>query len=194
MHRAVIAAAVTGLCSPLLFGCDGDTAKADPTTTPTTASVSLPSPITTPPPTTTPATTVTPPPLAKRKSVPGAKAFVRYYIGAINSSTKASSSAVVRRLSTTECITCRGIASSMDEIRRNHGFYRGGDWLITSVVPIPLQTLRHPIIHTAITISAGVWKRSPSDHVRRIEAERMYVDVHLRWATTNWIVTSIVSA
>lgn len=196
MHRLVTAAAIAGLLSPVLSGCDGDTAKATPTTTPTTPSVTVSSPATTTPTPTTPTTPAGPsiPAQAKDDSIPGAKAFVRFYVGAMNTSIQARSSTLVRRLSTTECVTCRGIASSMDKIRRNHGFYHGGDWIITTLAPVPLQKPHRPIIHTAITVSAGLWKRSASDHPRKIEADKIYVDVQLLWAKTNWLVTSIVSA
>jgi Family of unknown function (DUF6318) len=195
MHRGLIAAAVAALCSPVLFACSSDNPQADPTTPPpTTPTVSVSDPPSTPPSTTPTKPTISLPPLAKRESVPGAKAFVRFYIGAINTSIDARSSALVRKYSTAECITCRGIASSMEKIRQDHGFYHGGDWIVTSVTPIPLQHLNSPIMHTAVTVTAGAWKRSPTDHLRTIEADKMYVDVHLSWTKTHWIVTSIVSA
>lgn len=196
MRRGVLAGIVTALLSPALLGCSSDSPQAEPSSPPTTPTNTATSPSTSPPRTTpsTPAKTVSPPPLAKRETVPGSKAFVRFYIGAINTSIEATADSAVRRFSTTQCVTCRGIASSMEKIRRNHGFYRGGDWVVTSVSPIPLQTRARPILHTAITVTPGVWKRSPTDRERTIKAGKMYVDVHLSWAKSHWLVTEIVSA
>jgi hypothetical protein len=196
MPRGVVAATVAGACSLLLLNaCSSDSPGAEPTTPPTSASVTVSTPPTTSP-STTPTTSNSPtiPPLARRQSVAGARAFVRTYMVAINSSFDPKANAIVRTYSTAACITCRGIASSMTKIRRAHGFYHGGDWIITSVTAIPLQPASRPIMHAAITVTAGAWKRSPTDHLRRIKADKMYVDVHLTWTKSHWVVASIVSA
>lgn len=196
MHRGVIAAAILGMGSPVLLSCSNEARPSDPTPPAMIPSVSVTSPSSTPPSATamTAVKTVEPPPSARSKSIPGAKAFVRFYITAINSSWHNRTGLVPRRYSTPDCISCRGLASSMDRIRRDNGFYRGGDWIVTSTTQIPLQSLVRPIIHTAITVRAGIWKRSPNDHLRRIEADKMYIDVHLRWSGTAWLVTSMVLA
>src|SRR6188472_1150946 len=164
MHRGVIATAIAALWSAVLVGCSSASPSTDPTPPPTTPSVTVTSAPTTPPPTTpTTPTGPTIPPLARQQSLAGAKAFVRLYIDAINSSIDPDSNSIVRSYSTAGCITCRGIASSMDKIRRNQGFYRGGDWIVTSVTPIAHQPPSRPILHTAVTVTAGTWKRSPED-------------------------------
>lgn len=196
MHRGVLAVTVVGLCSSALLGCSSDTPQADPTSSPPTSSISTTSAPTTTPPTTpsAPPKTSTPPPLARQETVAGSKAFVRFYISAINASWHTRSGAIPRKFSTPGCISCRGLASSMDKIRHDDGLYRGGDWIVTSTTPIPLQTRNRPIVHTAVTVKPGAWKRSPSDHLRRIEAGKMYVDVHLVWSDATWLVTSMVLA
>jgi len=201
MQRGVIATAVTALaglamCCAGLTACHSDPVQADPTPPPISTSGPATTAPTTTPVTTQPTTPAGPtlPALARQPSLAGAKAFVRFYVGAINSSIKLTSSRFLRAHSTRECVTCRGIASSMDKIRRAHGFYRGGDWVITSIGAIPLQPRNRPILHTAITVTPGAWKRSPSDHLRKIKADKMYVDVHVSLTRGHWIVTSIVSA
>jgi hypothetical protein len=198
MYRGALVAAIAALCAPALLSCSGDPSPPDPTTpspstTTTTTATSRPP---TTPPTTTATTPVasTPPPLAERESLAGSRAFVRFYIAAINASWHARSGSVPRRFSTRNCVSCRGLALSMDKIRHDDGFYRGGDWIVTSTVSIPLQSRVRPIVHTAVTVRPGVWKRSPTDRLRRIEADKMYVDVHLVWSDTTWLVTSMVPA
>lgn len=119
---------------------------------------------------------------------------MRYYIDSINNSWHTRSGAIPRHFSTAGCISCRGIASSIDNIRDDGGFYRGGDWIVTSATPVPLQQPTKPIIHTAIDVTAGQWKKSRTDHLRKIEADKMYIDVHLIWGDTSWLVTSMVPA
>lgn len=82
----------------------------------------------------------------------------------------------------------------MDEIREGGGFYRGGNWVVATESPIPLQSLNMPIIHTSLDVKPGVWTRSRHDRLRRIEPGKMYVDVHLTWTAHSWRVTSMVLA
>lgn len=194
VRRLVIATALVGVCAPLLAACSDDSTAATPTTS------SPPPSVTTPPSAPPPQTTSTPPepdplpPLAKQESIAGAKAFVRFYFGAINQSWDTGSGAILRHYSTPRCIACRGMASSMESIHANNGFYRGGDWIVTYTTPIPLQQSKQPIINTAVIVRPGTWKRSPSDHLRLIPADKIHIDVHLAWSGKNWLVTSLVLA
>lgn len=199
MRRQVLATAMAAACAlglTGLTGCSDESTAAPPPTTHISPTTTATSPTTAPPPTTTAPTSALPvlPSQARQKSVAGAKAFVRFYIDAVNSSIQPRSTEVLRHFSTKECVTCRGIASSMDMIRRNHGYYRGGDWLVTATSPVPLQTPNRPIVHTAITVEAGEWKRSSTDHVRKIGATKIYIDMHLAWSRSNWVVTGMVQA
>ncbi len=198
MRRQVIATAMAAVCALAmtgLTGCSDESTAAPPPTTQSTPTTTATSPTTAPPPTTTAPTPTLPviPSQARQKSVAGAKAFVRFYFDAINASWHARSGAVLRRYSTPDCISCGGLASSMDKIRTSNGFYRGGEWIVTYTTPIPLQRPTQPIINAAIDVKPGSWKRSPSDHLRIIRAEKMHVDVHLTWSG-GWLVTSMVLA
>lgn len=194
------AATVTGaaLAVTLLSGCAGSPGAGGPPTTPVAPTTHRPStaPTTraTSPTPTDPTQTAPLPPQAREKSIAGAKAFVRFYIDGVNRAWHAPSGALPRRFSTPGCISCRGMATSMDQIRGSHGFSRGGDWIITSITAVPHQPAQKPILHTAITIEPGVWKRNPTDHLRHIKAGKMYVDVHLVWSDSTWLVSSMVLA
>lgn len=191
MHRVAVGALLIGLCLPAVTSCSGDPSQAAPETSPSTVSLTLTTPPT-PAPTST--TAPTPPPVAREKSARGARAFVHFYMRALNSALQPPWNEVMRRYSTAACVTCRGIASSMQKIRMDHGFYRGGAWIVTSTYGVPLHTRSHPIMHTAITVTSGEWKRSPTDHLRTIKADKIYVDVHLSWSANKWLVTEIVQA
>jgi hypothetical protein len=190
--------AIVGLVSCLsMSACtDGDVAAAPTTTSPSSTSAAQTTPTTSAP--TSPPTQEPQPPelpaLAKEKSPAGAKAFVKYYMGIVNYSWHVGSGSLARRYSTPECVACRGIASSIDEMSRAGGFYRGGDWAADSPVLIPSEPLDTPIVHTALKQSAGEWKRSADDRLRRIPPSRSYVDVHLTREGALWKVTSMVFA
>ena len=175
-------AAVTCMCLPALFACSGDDAKADPTTPPTTSSASRP-----------------------RRRLPRDHPHhptrsARYAAAAWTArvhcraprpscastsarstrSWHARSGAVPRQYSTPGCISCRGLASSMDKIRRDGGFYRGGDWIVTSTTPIPLQSRDDPSFTPPSRSSRG----SGSDpqtttyaRSRRTRCTSMYIDL-----------------
>lgn len=195
MHRVAVGALLASLCLPAVTACSGDPSQAAPETSPSTVSLTLTTPPTAPTssPSTAPVTSALPP-LAKTESSAGANAFVRFYMDVINRSWHARWGSLVRRYSDADCVSCRGIASSMDKIREDGGFYRGGDWIVTSTTPVPLQESSRPIIHTAVTVTAGAWKRSEADRLRRIRADKMYIDVHLVWSQPGWRVVSMVPA
>lgn len=181
------------VCGLLLLGCSNDSAASTPTPPTTTSSSTSPS---SPSPTTTsdapPSRAPQLPALAKEESIAGAKAFVRFYMQAINYSWHARNGALLRQHSTVRCVSCRGLARTMDDLRTNGGFSKGGDWLVTSASQTPLQPQDMPIIHTSITATRGSWRKSSTDHVRQIKPEKIYVDVHLRWVSGRWRVTSMV--
>src|SRR5581483_47195 len=141
--------------------CSGDsTAVTDPTTRPPSSSPPTTSTPPTTPTKTTPSGRQPPvlPTLAKEKSLAGARAFTRFYIQAINYSWHARSGELLRQYSTADCIACRGLAGSMDNIKRDGGFSHGGDWIVTSASPVPLQTMIRPIIQIGVTVQPGEWK------------------------------------
>ncbi len=186
MHRGVIVTAIAALCSTMLLGCSNGDPQADPTTSPTSPSVSVSDPPTTTPATTpTPPTTPTIPPLAQQQSVAGAKAFVRFYIEAINTSWHATS----RRLCS--LVVLDPSASPVEASHRRWTRFgettastQGGDLDRDIDDSDPLQTQSSPILHTAITVDRRYLEAIADDHLRKIEADKMYVDVHLIWTKT----------
>lgn len=194
MRRLALGGAVAMLaCAPLVASCDSDPSSASPTPSTSAVTSSTPSPTT---PSTAPPTTTTPalPESAKSETVSGAKSFVRYFMRLINYTSHARVGAPLRRLSTPHCISCRGIADSNDKLREGGGFYHGGDLIVTSMTPVPLQARERPIIHTSLNVRSGVWKRTPRDHPRQIKSEKMYLDVHLIWIGDHWVVTGMLLA
>lgn len=196
MNRLTVGAALAVVALTVTTGCTDDSSA---TTPPTLATSPLPTPTitttsapTTPPPTTSSVTT--PPPSAERPTLAGAKAFVRFYIDAINQAYKSGSGAVLRSHSTQSCISCRGIASSVELIRKNHGFYHGGDWIVTFTTPVARQSLTKPIIIAAIDVQSGEWKRSSTDHLQTIAEDKIHVTAYLVRAEGKWLTRSMVMA
>lgn len=194
---------ITGLLFSLaVSACSGDSVAgpSDPTPTPETTSMSSSS---TSPPTSAPTSSATQEPpaqppempaLAEEKSPAGAKAFVKYYMAVLNYSWHAGSATLARRFSTPDCIACRGIARSIDQMARSGGYYRGGEWAAALPVLIPSEPIDKPVVHTALEQSPGTWKRSEEDRLRRIPSSRQYIDVHLTRVGASWKVTSLVFA
>ncbi len=195
--------AIAGLvCCVVLSACSSDSVAEPPDPTPTPETTSMSSAPTSPPSSSPTSSATQEPPaqppempaLAKEKSPAGAKAFVEYYMEVVNYSWHAGSGDLARRFSTPDCIACRGIARSIDQMERGGGFYRGGEWAATLPVLIPSEPIDKPIVHTALKQSSGTWKRSEEDRLRRIPSSRQYIDVHLTRVGASWKVTSLVFA
>jgi Family of unknown function (DUF6318) len=197
--RHVAAVVLSAACSFAgLSACtDSNAANDAPRTTLSThsASSSSPSPSPSAPPTAVNSPAVPKMPAAARKlSAAGAKAFVRYYMTALNYSWHSGSSRLARSGSTAACLSCRGIAQSIAKMQKSGGFYRGGDWRVERPVLIASTNLRTPIVHAALIQTAGRWKKSADDHLRELEPSRQYVDFHLQRTPGGWRVTSMVLA
>lgn len=193
MHRLAVAAAITCLCAPALFGCSQDPQPTGPTTPPrsTSPGASPASPSTSTSSTRSTAPMI--PALAMRKSIPGAKAFVAVFVSEMNKAWTSLETTSLRTLFATACVSCRDVANGIDRIRRRSGKTEGAIWSIRSAAPIPLQRLSAPIIHTAIQTTAGRWTPTSKSPWRRIPADTTQWDFHLTWTGDHWRMRKVVS-
>jgi len=196
MHRVAIAAVITGLCSPVLLACSNDATAGDPTPPPTTPSATATSPVTTPPATTSSPTSPTAPafpPLAKHRTVAGAKAFAAYYIASQNYAWTVGRGVSIVLLSTRACAGCRALASTIDRFTARGGYNRGAKWHPLYLVAVPTQPERLPVISATIDVDEGTWRSSSSGQIHHSKAATVHDDFHLVWSAGGWLVQRVVS-
>ncbi len=187
--------AIAGLVScVVLSGCSSDSVaeSPDPTPTPSTTAMSTPTSPTmsSTPPEPPPPQPPRMPALAREKSPAGAKAFVRYYIEAVNYAWLTHSTELLKRLSTDRCMPCSDIAKGIDDIRRRNGETQGALWRPQALVLIPFQSKEAPIINVAIATSRGRWKPSAADGWTKISPAITRWDMHLSRDGQHWVVGS----
>ncbi len=189
--------ALLGLvCCLTMSACTGDDVSAAPPTTTASSSTSM-SPPTTPTPASTSQTPQEPQPpklpaVAKEMSPAGAKAFVKYYIDAVNYAWLTQSTELLKTLSTAECLQCTGIAEGFDRIQQHNGETEGAIWRPKALVLIPFQPDEAPIVNVAIATSRGRWKPSATSPWRPIQPSITHWDMHLSRAESHWVMTSAV--
>lgn len=186
-----VAALLGMICLVATTACSGDSA-ADPapSKTPTSAVVTTSSS----PAATTPATPKPPemPSLAKEKSTAGAKAFVRYYVEALNYSWTVGRGTFLRTLSTRSCGACQDLADVIDRFAAHGGYQRGAEWRVDAITLVPTQPLNEPIARCAVRVAIGSWRASASTRVHRIHSALTHDDFHLAWTRGQWRMMDVV--
>lgn len=189
-HRLAAFIVATGLCASGAVACGGGEG-------PTAAGHSSPSgPATSTGPTASSATSPRAsasrpkppamPPLARDKSVAGAKAFVRYYVAVMNFASLQNSGRAIRRLATPQCISCRRLANYIDLTAQRGGWQHGGAWSVLDVVLLPAQTLHMPKLAAFIHIASGNWRKSRESRILPIRAQRIMYTFTLLWRGAKW--------
>lgn len=193
------------VCSLALAGCSSDSVSGPSETTPTpsttstppsstaSASASVSVPTTSAPTSTGQEPRLQPPKLpelAKEKSPGGAKAFVKYYIEAVNYAWLTHSTELLKTLSTDRCIQCTDIAEGIDDIKRQNGETTGALWRPKALVLIPFQSEEAPLVNVAITTSRGRWKPSAAAGWMTIQPSINHWDMQLNRNGDHWVIAS----
>lgn len=124
-HTVLVAAAMT------VTACHADREALPPAVTP---SHSTPAPATTAPP-----VAPTMPPTASKHTTEGAKAFVHYYVAAINYAESTLDTQPVESASLPTCTGCAGGIESIQNISDSGGSISGGEISVTSIEAGPID-------------------------------------------------------
>ena len=90
---------------------------------------------------------------AKGTSAASAKAFVRYYIGAVNFALETGDVSEVRQLSDAGCSSCSAVADSVSAVYENGDRLTGKGWEVKGVSPVANQPRLRPVIQVAVLIN-----------------------------------------
>jgi hypothetical protein len=132
-------------CAAALAGCESNPSPAPlPSESPPSAS---PSATSTPSPT-PPAM----PDAAKGTGEKSAKAFVRYYIGAVNFAMRTGNVEPVRSASSRGCRSCDGVAQNIEAVYSAGGRLEGRGWRVTALRPVSGQPKSKPILQIGVLV------------------------------------------
>jgi hypothetical protein len=130
------------------------------------------------------------PEAAKGTSAASAKAFVRYYVDAINYASGTGDTAPIKNSSASDCVSCRDVAVAIDRIYASGSHLDGGGWAVRTLAPIPGQQARRPIIQAAIQVRPQR-KISNTGHIERRQGGRKLFIFTLVRGSDGWSVASL---
>jgi hypothetical protein len=171
-------------CAASLAGCDSNPSPAPlPSESPPSAS---PSATGTPSPT-PPAM----PDAAKGTGEKSAKAFVRYYIDALNFATSTGDTTKVRAASVPACMSCDSMLDKIETVYRDGGYFRGAGWTITDIKYQPLQPRSRPILSVGVQLAEQEMLERQGGQVERFEGGPNRLTLKLVMSEVNWQVQKL---
>lgn len=190
MRRAV-AALAAGLCLASA-ACTAEPGADPPTATPTATAPPTTTSSTTPtssaPATSTPGDLKAPvmPAQARVNSRAGARAFIRYYLAALNYGYLAGDSRAVARVAARDCAVCGAFANNIERIQRRGGGQTGGIWSVARLDPIASGPQSDEIFIGRVQIAEGTTRATRHAAMRPIHAESKYFEFHVSWSGSAW--------
>lgn len=186
MRRAIVFAAAAALCLTGVGCSNGDspgptsTASAPPSSGSTVVSQS-------------PRGTADPPhgpPVlphaATAKTTAGAKAFVRYYVAALNYSWHSLEVKAISHVSAGDCNACQLIIQKISATARRNGYQHGGDWTVLHSYEVPGSTPNDTSMLVKIHIGSGKYAESGVHSAQRIVPGSVTNEVDLRFSGGGW--------
>lgn len=144
-------------------------------------------------PTETESPTPTPPTMpaeARGTSEKSAKAFVRYYVAAVNFAMRTGNTKALLRLADDSCVTCTAITDRIEDVYSSGGRLEGDGWVVSTVSVIPLARER-VLASVGIRISSQAAYSSPESRPSRSSASRGNLDFHLEARGSEWRVVRL---
>jgi hypothetical protein len=130
-----------------------------------------------------------PPPSAN--TVPAAKSFARYWVGALNQATTTGNTKQLLALSGPKCQVCTDFAKALKQIYSAGGHVETKGWKVTNVIPIAGQSLKHPGFQVVATISPQKVYRSKGAKVQTYGGGHQGMRMFLTRSGDKWLVESI---
>lgn len=197
--RRAIALATVGLCLAASAACTNSDAT-EPRSTSSTSSTpgqSSPTdslPTSSPPPSEKP--TPQPPVLpeaAKAKTTAGAKAFVRFYVDALNFGYLEQDPQAISTVSSGTCQICATIVRNIRHIHAQGGSQKGGSWMVKAMHVVPTGASDRLILIAKVVISPGKARASAEARFQPIAKDRTFYEFHCEWSSRAWLMEDLRS-
>ena len=128
---------------------------------------------------------------AKGTSEKSAKAFVRYYIDALNFATATGDTSRARELSGLRCDSCDSMLDKVETVYADGGYFRGDGWAVTGIKYQPLQPKRRPILSVGIQLAPQDMVEAEGQDVQHFEGGPNQLTLHLSHAESKWHVEQL---
>ena len=134
------------------------------------------------------------PPAARGTSRRAAVPFTRFYVQVLNYAARSLDPSMIRRLSTRSCRQCSAIAKSVDQVRRRHGHFVGGQWTVRE--PQLLPQWRHGLaqVRTVVTYPKQLVYESQSARPMRFKAGKTLYKFDLVASKRGWRISNITGS
>jgi hypothetical protein len=171
-------------CSAALVGCQANPEPAPlPSESPSaTAPSEAGSPSPAPP---------TMPAEARGTSEKSAKAFVRFYIDALNFATATGDTHVAREFSDHTCNSCDAMLDKIEEVYREGGFFRGRGWAVTNIKYQPLQPRERPVLSVGIQLAPQEMVEVKGEDPKHFTGGPNHLTFHLSRTQSGWRVEKL---
>lgn len=168
----------TLLLLPVLAACSDDEPGSSGSGDPTTPATSDPTPTETPPP--------TEPPEAGEKTEAGAKAFVEYWIQALNFAMRTGDTSVLDELSTATCSSCDSMRKTIEDIYTSGGEIRSVGWKLDRFSGIEMADGGTYRVGVVLDLPSEVVLRADEEPERHPELQDAIASLTLIWDQSDW--------
>ena len=183
--RIVVAAGALAL-GLLTAACQSNPEPAPLPSTSPTVSTSSPAPSSSPA-----ATPPTIPAEAQGTSKKSAKAFVRYYVDAINFATTTGNTRGVRSDTLSRCASCVALLDKIDAVYAAGGRFSGDGWTILDIKYQPFQPRTEPVLSVGIRVGAQRMVEKAGSAPEHFKGGRNRLTVTLLWTKPQWKVARL---
>jgi hypothetical protein len=169
-------------CSAALVGCQANPEPAPlPSESPSaTAPSEADSPSPAPP---------TMPAEASGTSEKSAKAFVRFYIDALNFATATGDTHVLQKHSDQACDSCNSVVERIVGVYDAGGHIESQGWRIRSMTLVPLQPRHRPVLDVGLRLLPQLVIEEAGAEPQKFEGGKLPATFHLAFAEGYWTVT-----
>jgi len=131
------------------------------------------------------------PAAAQGRGARSAKAFVRYYVSAVNYAMSSGDVHLLNDLSTGECGSCAAVAENIAGVYSAGGHLSGKGWHATAIKSVSRQSARHPILLAGILINPQTKVAKPGARPKHFTGGKSVMTFYLRrqdhgWAVFRW--------
>jgi hypothetical protein len=131
------------------------------------------------------------PPEAEGTSPEAAKAFVRYWVDAMNYAAATGGTAPARSVSSSACGSCHEMLDKIASVYEAGGVFRGEGWQILQMRYQPFQRKTHPIVSVGIRVARQVMIPSASSDPEIFKGGRNQLNLHLIYQRQQWRIRDL---
>jgi hypothetical protein len=128
---------------------------------------------------------------AKGTGAKAAKAFVRYWVEALNYAGVSGHVEVLAANSAPSCVSCNGVIQSIRKVHRHGGHYEGDGWSVDTIKYQPLQPGDRPVLTVGVDIAPQVLVAHKGATAKKFDGGPRSMTFRLERAGERWLVLEV---